>query len=131
MSENKQNTNAFLIHLSSFGDYLFPLGSIILPLILWEVKKKDSEFLDATGKEVINFNLSYLTYTIVLVITMIMVGVIFMFGHVNPLNIFFIVSAVVLVGIISIIKFILIIIGVVKANQGELYHYPLTIKFLK
>ncbi len=131
MSENKQNTNAFLMHLSSFGGYLFPFGSIVVPLILWEIKKKDSKILDATGKEVINFNLSYLIYTTVLVITMIMVGVNFIFDDVNPLSLFFIISAAVLVGIISIIKFILIIIGAVKANQGDLYHYPLTINFMK
>lgn len=131
MSENKQNTNAFLMHLSSFGGYLFPFGSIIIPLILWEVKRKESEILDATGKEVINFNLSYLIYSTVLVITMIGVGVNFIFDDVNPLSLFFIVSAVVLVGILSIIKFVLIIIGAVKANQGELYQYPLTINFLK
>jgi len=131
MSENKQNTNAFLMHLSSFGGYLFPFGSIIIPLILWEVKRKESEILDATGKEVINFNLSYLIYSTVLVITMIGVGVNFIFDDVNPLSLFFIVSAAVLVGILSIIKFVLIIIGAVKANQGELYQYPLTINFLK
>jgi len=51
MSENKQNTNAFLIHLSSFGGYLFPFGSIVLPLVIWEVTKKDSEFIDASGQQ--------------------------------------------------------------------------------
>jgi uncharacterized Tic20 family protein len=131
MSENNQNSNAFLMHLSSFGGYLFPFGSIVVPLIIWEIKKKDSEILDTTGKEVINFNLSYLIYSTVLVITMIMVGVNFIFDDVNPVSVFFIVSAAVLVGIISIIKFILIIIGAVKANQGEIYRYPLTINFLK
>ncbi len=131
MADHKQNTNAFLMHLSSFGGYLFPFGSIVIPLVIWEIKKNDSEMLDATGKEVINFNLSYLIYTTILVIIMIMLGVRFIFDDINPLNMFFIVSAAIFIGLISIIKFILIIIGAVKANQGEMYHYPLSIKFLK
>lgn len=131
MTENNQNTNAFLMHLSSFGGYLFPFGSIVLPLIFWEIKKNDSKKLDATGKEVINFNLSYMIYSAVLIVIMLMVGVSFIFENVNPFSVFFIISAVIFIGILSIIKFILIIVGAVKANEGEVYHYPLTINFLK
>ena len=37
MTQNKENTNAFLIHISAFAGYLFPFGSIITPLIIWPV----------------------------------------------------------------------------------------------
>ena len=51
MQHNNQNTNAFLIHISAFAGYLFPLGSIITPLILWQTLKERSTFLDDHGKK--------------------------------------------------------------------------------
>ncbi|MEN8187837.1 MAG: DUF4870 domain-containing protein [Bacteroidota bacterium] len=131
MSNTSDNNNAFLMHLSSFSGYLFPFGAIIVPLIIWELKKKDSEFLDKTGKEVINFNLSYLLYFTVLVIALISFAINIAIGEIHHLNLFFVISLGALIGIICIVKFVLIIVGAIKANQGEDYKYPLIIRFLK
>ena len=58
MRNNKENTNAFLIHISAFAGFLFPFGNIITPLIVRQTLKNRSEFLDKQGKEAINFNIS-------------------------------------------------------------------------
>lgn len=131
MSNTSENNSAFLIHLSSFSGYLFPFGAIIVPLIIWEIMKKDSKFLNKSGKEVINFNLSYLLYVTILIIAVISFAVSIAINDIHHLNLFFVISLAVLIGVISIVKFVLIIVGAVKANQGEEYKYPLTINFLK
>jgi uncharacterized Tic20 family protein len=142
MNNNSENTNAFLMHISSFAGYLFPLGSIITPLILWQTQKDKSEFLDNHGKEAINFNISFALYLFILSASFFS----FLFGSVfdifNGINIDFgdhygynglfgLFGAVSLVGIVSLIKIALIIIAAMKANNGEDYEYPFTINFIK
>ena len=131
MSKTSENNNAFLMHLSSFAGYLFPFGSIVVPLVFWEVKKKESEFLDRTGREVINFNLSFLLYSIVVVVAMASFGLSIAIDEMHHLTIFFIISLGVILGGLAIIKFVLIIVAAIKGNQGVAYKYPLTIKFIK
>jgi len=142
MNKNSENTNAFLIHISSFTGYLFPLGSIITPLILWQTQKDKSTFLDIHGKEAVNFNISFAIYVFVLGASFFS----FLFGnlinefnnidldfgnhhyHNNIFNFFGVASAV---GLVSLTKIALIIIASKKANDGETYSYPFTINFLK
>ncbi|MDP2540904.1 hypothetical protein CSC81_14085 [Tenacibaculum discolor] len=142
MQHNNQNTNAFLIHISAFAGYLFPLGSIITPLILWQTLKERSTFLDEHGKEAVNFNISYSLYIFILGLSFIpfFFGRIFngfdgvdidfdgYHGHGGLFGIFGFAS---IVSIVALIKIALIIIAAMKANKGEMYHYPLTIKFIK
>lgn len=144
MKQNNENTNAFLMHISSFAGYLFPLGSIITPLILWQTQKERSLFLDEHGKEAVNFNISFALYLFIL-----SAGIFsFFFGSIfdifNGVNVdfdfdsnqafnglfkFFGFASV--AGIISIIKIALIILASIKANNGEKYEYPFTINFIK
>ena len=142
MQHNNQNTNAFLIHISAFAGYLFPLGSIITPLILWQTLKERSPFLDEHGKEAVNFNISYSLYIFILGLSFVpfFFGRIFngfdgididfggYHGHGGLFGIFGFASVV---SIVALIKVALIIIAAMKANKGEMYKYPLTIKFIK
>jgi uncharacterized protein len=144
MSTTNDNNNAFLIHISAFAGYVFPFGSVLLPLILWNVKKDSSQLLDRHGKEAVNFNLSYYLYSIILVITLLP----FTFGaffrnfrhfsnfdrfdfNFNITNLFGFVGFSSLISVLVIAKFVLIIVAAIKASRGELYHYPLSINFLK
>ncbi len=131
MSKTSENNNVFLMHLSSFAGYLFPFGAIIVPLVIWESKKKESELLNRTGKEVINFNLSYLLYTIAILVIIASMGISIAINEIQHFNIFLIISLGVVLVVLSLIKFIFIVLAAVKANQGEEYKYPLTISFIK
>ncbi len=142
MQQNNQNTNAFLIHISSFAGFLFSLGSIITPLILWQTLKKRSAFLDEHGKEAVNFNISFGLYLFIISASFIpfFFGSIFngfnsididFGGHHGFGGLFGVIGIASLAYIISIIKIALIIIAAMKANKGEVYHYPFTIKFIK
>lgn len=146
MKQNNEHTNAFLIHISAFAGYLFPFGSIVVPLILWQTLKDRSQFLDGQGKEAVNFNISYSLY--ILIASMIAVPFIFgsifesfgnRWGHYHYDfdidfgidSLFGLLGFTSIVGIVGIIKVALIILAAIKANKGENYRYPLTIKFIK
>lgn len=149
MDNKQQHTNAFLMHISSFAGYFFPLGSIITPLILWQTQKDKSDFLDAHGKEAVNFNISFSLYIFIVSASFftLIFGNLFKafrnfdsvdFGYSNfeyhfnldgDVITFFGISSI--VGILALIKIALIIIAALKANKGENYHYPFTIKFIK
>jgi len=135
--KNKENTNAFLIHIAAFSGYIIPFGSVIAPLIVWQTVKGSSAFLDKHGKEAINFNLSFSVYLFLLNLTFIPL-VLASFSNnlhnfdfewgANVFNLFGISS---IIGLIGLVKIALIVLAASKANKGETYEYPLTIQFLK
>lgn len=103
-----------ILHLSGLAFALvFPLG-IVLPIILWQTQKDKMPALDVHGKMVTNWMISATIYAAVsFVLMFVLVG--FLTG-----------LAVWLMAIIFPI------IGALKANnEGEMWQYPLTIKFLK
>lgn len=148
MPKNSDNTNAFLIHISAFASRIFPFGGIVLPLILWTTQKNKSEFIDSHGKEAVNFNITYTLYKMLLSLTLLPTLIHFlknlMYGFRNnnfdnitypfdfwDMQSFGTVGFISLLSVFSIIKGVLIVIAAIKANNGEMYNYPLTIKFIK
>lgn len=105
------NTWSMLIHLSQFCSWVMPLAGLIVPIILWQIRKKESKFIDDNGKIVINWVLSFIIYFAVSVmLSIIIIGI--------P-----ILLLLILLGIIFPI------IGAIKANDGLLWSYPLSIRF--
>jgi uncharacterized protein len=141
----KQDTGiATLIHLSVLTKYIFPFMGIITPIIIWKTRNQEDEFIDQNAKNVINFQISTLIYSIVLFF----IGMIFFGGTIlnyiqmsaneTMSNVFVpvgLISTIIIgFGILifwSIIEFVLIILGAIKASNGEVYQYPLTLKILK
>ncbi|WOD42491.1 DUF4870 domain-containing protein [Hwangdonia lutea] len=148
MIDNHQKNIATFIHLSTFSRFIIPFGNFIGPIVLWSVNKNKSEFIDAHGKQAINFQMSILLYAIILGTLTIPFFVFKIFSgldfidfngfhnfHINigkPSPLLYIGGAL---GAFAIIGFILelvfIVIASLKARDGELYQYPLTINFLK
>jgi len=102
-----------LLHLSQLASVVVPLAGIVLPIVLWQTQKDKMPAIDAHGKMVVNWMISCVIYAVV--------SVVLMFVLIGFLTIF----AVAIMGIVFPI------IGAVKANNGELWQYPVTIKFLK
>jgi uncharacterized Tic20 family protein len=150
-TENNQNktlsssekSNSLLIHLSSFANLILPFGNIILPLILWQTMKKDSEFIDYNGKEAVNFNISFLLYNIIAILVLIgsVLGTVFSGVSAESGNaediipILFstggFIVTLVLLSVFTLVKIVLVIIASIKTNNGELHRYPLIIRFIK
>ena len=144
MSRNNENTNAFLIHVSAFSGYIIPLGSIIVPLVLWQTMKEKSRFLDTQGKEAVNFNISYALYIFILGISILPFAFGTFINHMRHYNdfdfdfnfsdgsgLFGFLGMGALITIIGLLKIALIIIAAMKSKEGENYKYPFTIKFIK
>jgi uncharacterized Tic20 family protein len=103
---------AMFCHLGGLGAYVFPFGNVILPLVIWLIKKDEYPLVNDQGKESLNFQLSILIYTAVAVV-LVFVGV-----------------GIVLVPAVLIFDIVMIIIASIKANEGIAYRYPLTIRFI-
>ena len=108
-----QRQMGLFLHLSQLANVImFPIG-IVVPIVIWQTQKEKIPALDAHGKMVVNWMISATIYTVASIILMlVLVG-------------FLTIIAVALMGVIFPI------IGAIKANNGELWDYPLTIKFLK
>ncbi len=112
-TSNQSNTWAMLCHLSALAGFLIPFGSIIGPILVWQLKKKDFPIVDDQGKEAVNFQLSIFVYLLVAMVLM-FVGIGF-----------------ILVAAVGITALVLTIIAAIKANQGIAYRYPLKITWIK
>src|SRR6187402_535372 len=151
METSTERNIAALTHLSTFSQYIIPFGNYIFPIIFWTSKKDQSEFVDHNGKQVLNFQLSILIYSLVLAMIAIPIFLYTALRNVsindviNDRHIIFenfdygnnigvltlgVLSLLIITGI-KIAEFFLVIYAAVKASNGEEYSYPFTIQFLK
>lgn len=151
MLTNTEKNWATVTHIGAFGQYLFPFGNFVIPIIIWSSKKNESEFIDNNGKQCINFQLSVFLYSLILGAIFVPAFFITFLSHVtfNELihdrnfivqdlnfsdNIGLITTgaiAIFFLVCLKIAEFFLIIQAAVKTANGENYSYPLTIKFMK
>ena len=108
----ERQTGMFL-HLSQLANLLIPFSGVVIPIVIWQMKKDQTPAIDAHGKMIVNFMLSCLIYGVVSFVL-----AFFLIGFLGFLALF-------------VIGIVFPIIGGIKANNGELWEYPLTIKFLK
>jgi uncharacterized Tic20 family protein len=118
-----------MCHLSSvigmFG-YLgmIPFGNIVAPLVVWLLKRNDSLGVNAHGKESLNFHISWTLYwligmAVVTTLCFVLIG-------------FLLIPVMIAAGAVGwFMMLILTLIAAVKASNGQIYRYPLTIRFLK
>ena len=113
LQTSEQKQMGMFVHLSQLLNLILPPAGIIVPIVLWQMKKEETPALDAHGKMVVNWLISSVIYFAVsAVLSIILIGFL----------------GFIALGIMSIV---FPIIGGIKANNGELWEYPLTIKFLK
>lgn len=107
MPTSDEKLMAMLIYVSSLFTYF------IGPLIIWLLKRDESEFVDYHGKEYLNFVISYSIYLLVSsILTIVLIGFI-------------------LAPVVTVLSFIFTIIAAVKSHGGETYQIPLVIRFIK
>lgn len=119
-SENRNNSqlwgmseNSFLmlLHLSQFGGFILPFFGFILPIIMWATQKDGNANVDRHGKNILNFILSWIIYGAVAgVLTLVLIGL--------PILI-----------VLGVLEIVFVIMAALKANNGEYWSYPMTIKF--
>jgi uncharacterized Tic20 family protein len=108
-----ENTLGIVCHLLAFAGLAVPFGSILGPLVIWVVKRADSPYIDAVGKEAVNFNISFAIYAVIAAFSM------------------FALIGFVLFPLVCLVWLIFVIMAAIKASEGRMYRYPLTIRLIK
>jgi uncharacterized Tic20 family protein len=107
------NQWCMFIHLSQFAGYLVPFAGLVTPIVLWQIKKAESPVIDQHGKNVTNWIISLIIYGVIAVILcLVLIGI--------PLLI-----------AVVVLSIVFPIIGGIKANSGEEWKYPMSIRFFK
>ena len=104
-----ERTWGLIAHLSMFAGSLLGGLTFLGPLVIWVIKKDQSEFVAEHAREALNFQLAVMVAAVVCTITC--VGVL--------------VLPVILIG-----AFVYPIIAAMEANKGNAYLYPYTIRFI-
>lgn len=111
---NQDDRNlGMLCHLIALVGFLIPLGNILGPLVIWLIKKDQSNFIDVEGKEALNFNI---TVALAGFVSFLLMTVFIGFALIVIVAIFWVVMA---------------IVAASKASSGEHYRYPLTIRLIQ
>ena len=101
------------LHLSLLAGFLVPLGGLVVPIVIWQMKKQEIPGLDEHGCNAVNFIISMIIYMVLCI----------------PL--FFIVIGFPLLMVLGILGVVFPIIAALKANEGVCWKYPMAITFLK
>ncbi|MCA1036954.1 MULTISPECIES: DUF4870 domain-containing protein [Bacillaceae] len=98
---------ASLIYISSL------FTTFLGPLIIWLLKKDDSELVNYHGKEYFNFLISYGVYSIISTVLMIV-----LIGFIT-------------IWIVGALALVFTIVAAVKAYEGNEYRIPLVFRLIK
>ncbi len=113
LQTTEQKQTGMFLHLSQLLNFVIPFGGVIAPIVIWQMKKDEIPALDAHGKMIVNWMLSALIYSVVsFVLAFVLIGFL---GFIA----------------LAVTGIVFPIVGAIKANNGEFWEYPLTIKFLK
>lgn len=99
-----EKTLALIAHIVTF------FSSFLAPLIIYLVKKDESEFVREHAKESLNFQITFFIIAFILIISLI---------------------GILLLWIAGIFWAIWVIIATIRASEGKLYRYPFSIRFIK
>ncbi|HSH27015.1 MAG TPA: DUF4870 domain-containing protein [Wenzhouxiangella sp.] len=111
--DKETRTWAMILHLSMLSGLVVPLAGLVVPIVIYMLKKDDMPGIKPHGYVVFNWMISAVIYAIASMILMI-VGIGFL-----------------LIAALAIVSLIFPIIGGIKASEGEVWPYPLSIKFFK
>jgi len=103
---------SMFIHFSILAGYIVPLAGFIVPILLWQIKKHEHPLIDANGKNVVNWLITFCLFAVVCwILALVLIGFLFLW-------------------ILGILNIVFAIIGGLKANDGQVWNYPFTIRFL-
>lgn len=103
---------AMFAHLAALAGFVIPFGNLIGPLIVWQIRKDSMPFVDDQGKEALNFQITVtLAALVCLVLFLVLIGML-------------------LLPLLGLAALVFTVIAAIKANDGEAYRYPLTLRLI-
>jgi len=111
---DNENLYGVITHLTPLAGFVLPgMGTLLGPILWWAMMKDKSERVREHGVEAINLAISYMIYMAACVpLVFLLIGIPLLFA-------------------LSIALIVYVIIGAIKAAEGELFRYPLILRFLK
>jgi len=112
--DRETNQWAMFIHFSILAGWAIPIAGLVVPILLWQIKKDELPGIVPHAHVVLNWIVTSVVYAIIcFILTFILIGVL----------------GFIALGLATII---FAIIGGLKANEGEVWEYPGTfIKIFK
>lgn len=101
---------AMFLHLSVLAGFLIPLAGLVVPIMIWQIKKDQLPLIDAHGRNAMNWIISeviYWTICFILTLGMPMAAVLGLLGIIFP------------------------VVAAIKGNNGVVWKYPLAIPFFR
>ena len=108
---------AMVANLSAFGTAIIPLANLLIPLIIWQSKKGESDYVADQAKEALNFQLSLYLYALLLIVLFISI-----------IGIIIAVPGIITLVILSMVQ---PVIGAIRASEGVYYRYSVSTRFIK
>lgn len=105
---SNERTMALLAHLLPLLGFGF-----IAPLVIYLVKKDDSDFVADQAREALNFQITLFI------------------GFIASVVLMFVLIGFLTIMALGIAALVLGIVAAIKSNDGEWYRYPLNIRFIK
>ena len=109
----QDNQLLVITHLSQLVTLITGFGSLLIPLVLWLTQKEKVYQMDEHGKNIVNFQLSLIVYFIICIPLILLFGL----G----------ILGFIILGLISVV---FPIINAVRASNGEMPKYPISINFI-
>lgn len=82
-------------------------------LVIWLIKKDQDAFIAEHAREAMNFQLTaIIAYIVSLILIIVLIGIVLMV-------------------VVAVVALVFTIIALIKAAQGQRYHYPVAIPFFK
>jgi uncharacterized Tic20 family protein len=101
-----------LIHLTQLCGCLVPLVGWIVPIVIWQMQKDKIPECDVHGRAVANWLISFLIYSVVaFLLAFVIIGIPILF-------------------VLGILAVVFPVIGAIKASNGDLWEYPMAIRFV-
>lgn len=106
----QDRTLAGLTHLSGLAGYIIPFGGVLVPIIIWMMKKDENSLVATIAKQAIFLNVMVFLVvgvTAILWLTIILIPLVILFWC-----------------FLGLAAVVLPIMGAIKANSGIYYRYP-------
>lgn len=104
---------AMILHLSVLAGFIVPIAGLLAPIVVFILKKDAVPGIVPHAYVIFNWLISAFIYSIVCaILTFIVIG---LFGFLA----------------LAVLCIVFPIIGAIKASEGEVWPYPLSIKFFK
>ena len=133
--DRQANQWAMFLHFSLLAGFMVPYAGLIAPVVIWQIKKEEFPEINIHGKIVVNWIMSTLIYGLGLVcVYLTVIGLFFVL--LRGVNSFFLFAysypIIILISVVfGILNVIFPIIGGIKAKNGVVWKYPLSLRILQ